>query len=62
MAWLAVDKDGTECLFTIKPQKNIKDMMWCIKAPDAAAVELPEGTIKQLINKNITWENEPVEF
>lgn len=62
MAWLAVDKDGTECLFTKKPQKNIKDQMWCVIALNAACIELPEGSIKQLIGRDLTWDDKPVEL
>lgn len=62
MAWLTVDKNGTECLFTKKPQKSIKDSMWCAITPDTACIELPEGSIKQLIDRDLTWDDKPVEL
>ena len=66
MAYLAVDKDGTEVIFRLKPIRY-RDSMWfydnindCGFDGLEGCVNLPKGTIKKIIGKNITWDNEPV--
>jgi len=67
MAWLAVDKDGSEHIFGYLPEKDmdvwalpeIKGESWCFTYH---YVLLPDGTIKHLIGRNLTWDDEPVEF
>lgn len=37
--------------------------MWCIpNIFNSCAIKLPKGSIKKLIGRNLTWENEPVEL
>lgn len=70
MAWLAVDRDGiTEEIFNEKPTRS--DYLWIgqfIAADDDNApinengVILPEGTIKKLIGRTLTWNDGPVEL
>lgn len=62
MAWLAVDKDGTERIYPFEPYR-VTDYWTCsmymfLSGP----INLPKGTIKKLIGKEITWEDEAVEF
>lgn len=69
MAWVATEKDGTECIFENKPYKN--DEEW----EDAdyvfhggmyyekhSKIRLPNGTIKKLIGRDLTWEDNTVEL
>lgn len=63
MAWLAVDKDGTECICSTEPYRDWVNFMWCIENIfDSYAIRLPKGSIKKLIGRELTWEDEPVEF
>ena len=58
MAWLAVDKDGAECVFAIKPYREL-NKYW--ESP-CEYVSLPDGSIKKLIGRELIFEDEPVEL
>lgn len=66
MAWVSVDKDGCEHIYMQKPKR----FAYCVWAPthdDYANrfydfVELPKGSIKKLIGRELSWEDEPVEL
>lgn len=59
MAWVAVDKDKTESIFPDKPQRIFsRDLYW--KA--IGGILLPEGSIKKLIGKELSWDDEPFEL
>jgi hypothetical protein len=60
MAWLCVDKSKNEHISEDKPIRH-KGVLWCF-AFDDDAVSLPKGTIKRLIGRELSWEDEPVEF
>ena len=57
MAYLCVDKDGTEYVLETTPircadyWKLSKGWRYC---------ELPKGSIAKLIGRELTWEDEPV--
>ena len=59
MAWLCVDKDGTEYVLKTTPIRRgdywrlSKGWQYC---------ELPHGSIAKLIGRELTWEDEPVEL
>ena len=60
MAWVAVDKDGRECIYQFRPKRRNNQFiplyaysMW---------MALPKGSIKKLIDRDLTWEDEPVEL
>lgn len=57
MAWLAVDKDGSEWITTDKPYRF--DDVWY---EDYEQVKLSKGSIQKLIGRSLTWEDEPVEL
>ena len=57
MAWLAVEKDGTEVICACFPYKK-GDYWDCL----GGIIELPQGTIKKLIGRELTWNDEPVEL
>ena len=66
MAWLAVDYIG-EWLFNYKPDMWIGDCVehnyWLSQDRyDACGIQLPKGSIKKLIGKDLTWNDEPIEF
>jgi hypothetical protein len=60
MAWLAVDEDGDESIFESKPKRGDGNSpWWCHKLDN---IGLPKGSIEKLIDKKLTWEDEPVEL
>ena len=58
MAYLCVDKDGTELKFSKKPCRY-RGIEW-VQIPDGE--ELPDGTIEKLIGRPLTWSDEPYEL
>ena len=63
MAWVAVDKNGTEAVFSGKPERYSYDNIGCIWYDFYGKdVRLPSGSIEKLIGRKLTWEDEPVEL
>ena len=78
MAWVAKDKNKSEHIFSKPPQRaydyfgirfddryNINDYSYWVCETDATenmSISVPKGTIKRLIDKNLTWGNNPVEL
>ena len=84
MAWVAVNKDGTEVIgenlqraryknYFLQPIDSYRFPVseateWAYVYDDLdngyqnIAIELPKGTIKKLIGKELSWEDEPVEL
>lgn len=65
MAYLVVDKDGTESIHEKEPMR-VADSFWDTSNDYKDNLErlpcdifLPKGTIKKIIGKNLTWEDEP---
>ena len=73
MAWVAVDKDGIEAIFSQCPKRTgydrtklyipYEETFWgnhdgyfCRR------ISMPKGSIKKLIGKDLTWQDEPVEL
>lgn len=61
MAWLAVDYSG-EFISDKKPFRDMFNIGYYGFISDSKVVKLPKGTIKKLIGKDLTWEDEPVEL
>lgn len=61
MAWVAVETNGNEYIYAYEPYRdNVSGYdMWMT---DDESVELPKGSIKKLIGKELTWNDEPVEL
>jgi hypothetical protein len=55
--WLAVDYNGIEKAFWLKPKKCEKHREWW-----GDKMVLPHGSIKKLIGRELSWEDEPVEL
>lgn len=63
MAWVAVNKDGTELIFMKRPVRYENKGEWVLSENDLSdAGDLPIGSIKKLIDKSITWDDDPVEL
>lgn len=73
MAWLAVDSNGSETIFAEKPIRS-KCNVWFARVVfsintdsetitnDSSFIELPQGSIKKLIGRDLTWEDGQVEI
>jgi hypothetical protein len=60
MAWLCTDKNGYDFITTSKPERSRSfDGVWLVAYED---IQLPKGSIKRLIGRELTWDDEPVEF
>lgn len=67
MAWLAIDRECKEWIFSNKPQRLSSKGEWIDEVFEdyirfITDIELPKGTIKKLIGRDLTWQDEPVEL
>lgn len=61
--WLAVDNEGTEVIFQSKPKRGRFFNLWIPKEDrEGFSITVPQGTIKKLIGRDLTWDDEPVEY
>ena len=66
MAWLCKDLDGAEWISTTMPVRDEDSPTWmCLSESNSGcdewdAIELPEGTIKKILGRDITWYDEPI--
>lgn len=60
MAWVAVSEWGLEYIFDHRPHR--KDGWWWLEYACDSEICVPRGTIKKLIGRELTWEDEPVEL
>ena len=59
--WVAVDADGSEWVFDSKPRRW-HDGRWLPQYSVNNVIQLPKGSIKALIGRELTFEDEPVEL
>lgn len=60
MAWLIIDELG-ERVVDLRPIKDSEHKVW--KIDDfAQCVYLPQGSIKKLIGRQLTWDDELIEI
>lgn len=59
MAWVAVDANGQEIIFEFEPER-VQNLFWAEYIGEF--LYLPKGTIKKLIDRDLTWEDNPVEL
>ena len=67
MAWLAVHKNGEEGIFSHKPTRGKELDFWYDEQYDGGIfydteIPLQKGSIKKLIGRDLTWEDEPIEL
>ena len=60
MAWLACDIDGREIICTGELVRLVTG--WHKKRWLSYSIKLPKGTVKHLIGRELTWEDEPVQL
>lgn len=61
MAWLAVNRYNREYIYEEKP-KRCYCCIWAQTSLLSSVIELPKGSIKKLIGRELSWEDEPVEL
>lgn len=59
MAYIARDKDNDLYIYTDKPKRDEMNPLWI---SDSSCAKLSYKADKKLINKTITWEDEPIEI
>lgn len=57
MAWVAVDKNGEEWVYSNEPMREDG-----VFFEFDSKVWIPSGSIEKLIGRKLTWEDEPVEL
>lgn len=67
MAWLAVDENGKEGVFKNRPIRGELNFWYDEQEIDEGIfydteISLPRGSIKKLIGRELTWNDEPVEL
>ena len=60
MSWLAVDKNGRECVYQFRPKRGVDQFI--PKYSYSMWLAIPKGSIKKLIGKDLTWRDDPVEL
>ena len=58
MAWAAVDENGRECIYQFRPKRGINQFIPLYPM----SMVLPKGSIKKLIDRDLTWKDNPVEL
>lgn len=54
MAWVAVDKDGSEWIFEDCPVRKNEEWVVGMRASWIDLLNIPKGTIKKLIGKDMS--------
>lgn len=69
MAYLSVDKNGTENIHLEKPRRwggewfdEVEIEIESEHGTYSSFICLPKGSIKKLIGRELTWDDEPVEI
>lgn len=64
MAFVAVDFDGKEYIYASEPERSKECRCWLVDSWRTLLdiVELPRGSIKKLIGRELYWNDEPVEL
>lgn len=60
MAWVCVNSCGTELIFETEPHKVAYS--WRDNEGSCRCIALPKGSIKKLIGRNLSWEDDCVEL
>ena len=60
MAWVCVNSFGTELIFETEPHKAVYS--WRDDYGSCKCIEIPQGSIKKLIGRELSWSDEPVEL
>ena len=63
-AYLAVEPNGNELIFSEPPRRFDEHSTcgWFCSSNSSQCVPVPQGTIKKITGKSITWEDEPIKL
>ena len=61
MAWVAVNTYGIENIYESEPYRESGHWWDDNNGPDTE-ISLPKGSIRKLIGRDLTWEDNPVEL
>lgn len=59
MAWLAVDMDGSEFIYSDCPERVFGNQF---NPTEGGYICLPTGTIEKMLGYKLTWKDDPVEL
>ena len=62
MAWVAVDSHNKEVIFLRKPKRVYDFWVDANEDSEDTQISLPKSSIKKLIGRNLTWEDDPVKL
>ena len=62
MAFVAVDKNGEEWVYQLKPERDDSISAWKQSMAWTDICMIPSGSIKKLIGRDLSWNDEPVEL
>lgn len=62
MAYLCVDGSGFEWIFESRPIRRMFGLKWAGGGDYNYFSCLPKGSIRKLIERDLTWEDEPYEM
>lgn len=62
MAFVATDSDRAEWMYETKPTRQSYNDRWRCEGESDSMIELPKGSIRKLIGRELTWKDEPVEL
>ena len=69
MAWVAVDKEGRECIYQFRPKRGNdqflpkrRNIPFIPLYEYSMWITLPKGSIKKLIGRDITWKDGPIKL
>lgn len=60
MAWVAIDSNNNELIFSDKPiryKMGFTGGHW-----EGSSIIIPKGTIEKIIGRELTWSDEPIEI
>ena len=61
MAWVGINRNGNEIISDAKLTKTKDGSLW-IEGNYSNLFILPKGSIKKLIGREPTWEDDPIEL
>ena len=63
MAWISVDKNGTEKIFNKEPKRsyNNGNEQW-VQVKNTHRIVIPKGSVERLLGRELRWTDAPVEI
>lgn len=63
-SWLVVNGEGNEFIYDSEPYRWDLDLYheWWVGEDNSCCIQLPKGTIKKIIGRDLRWEDDPVKL